>query len=129
MAGTSGRFTRSSGFSRNTSFAPPLAPAAHPADRIVERDRCGSREAAGTKVLRATRTGAGFASDRGYGDGETASSEEALIGNQSRPQHCAESCWRFRCRCSWATVEGIEQVELTSGLRSLAGGTDRPGWR
>jgi hypothetical protein len=42
-----------------------------------------SREAAGKKELRATRTGAGFAFDRGYGDGEAASSEEALIGNQS----------------------------------------------
>jgi hypothetical protein len=61
----------------------------------------GAAKRRGKKVLRATWTGAGFASDRGYGDGAAASPEEALIGNQSRPQHCTQNCWRFRCRCSW----------------------------
>jgi hypothetical protein len=89
----------------------------------------GAVKRRGKKVLRATRTGAGFASDRGYGDGAAASPEEALIGNQSRPQICAGNCRRFCCRCSWAIVERIEQVELTGGLRSLAAGADRPGWR
>ena len=72
-----------------------------------------SRKAPGKKGVAIDPDGRRVRCDRGYGDGEAASPEEALIGNQSRPQHCAENCWRFRCRCSRAIVEGIEQVELT----------------
>jgi hypothetical protein len=61
-----------------------------------------SREAAGKKkVLRATWTGAGFASDRGYGDGAAASPEEARTGTSLNALMAAARNHEIDCMLVW----------------------------